>query len=111
MLLVILGPEFFLDPGEEVDREELLSEGLLFAFSGAFMSAIVWGFWKEFPFTRHLAVSFFVVVSTVKDLLSPDMLYALAFTIFPVWYFYFKPNVVAYYRELKRIDRLPIADR
>lgn len=110
VLVAVLGFEFFAAEGEEINREEILSEGLLFAFAGAFMSAIAWGFWKEHPVTRHLAVSYFVVVSAIKNPLSENMLYALVLTAFPAWYFYFKPNVVAYYEELKRPGRLPIAD-
>ncbi len=66
--------------------------------------AIAYGFWKDRPWSRHAAVSFWVVEGwflmmsegSGPEGLIPSLI-GLGITI---WYFYVRPNVVAYYRAI-----------
>ena len=102
-------PGDFSINGRPVSHEEwIASVGPVLAPFGLLVLALTYGFTKRRTWTRHVAVALFVspAVSIFfpksRDLwLGGAALLSLVIPLgLAVWYFYAKPNVVEYYREL-----------
>lgn len=98
--------------GEHVTRGEWLHIAApLVAVIGVLMACISYGFAKQKAWSRHLAIAMFALIVVYASVLGAFNLIHRAImwraiingTLFggaSVWYFYFKPNVAAYFREL-----------
>jgi hypothetical protein len=98
--------------GERVTRSEWLHIAApLVAVIGFLMALISYGFAKQKPWSRRLVIAIFgliivyAVVTGALGLIRPAIVWraignGAVFGCVSVWYFYFKPNVVAYFREL-----------
>ncbi len=110
LVFALFGPEMgtYLINNQPVDRETFqkffIANFLPFVVvSGPLLVAIAYGFWKDRPWSRHAAVSFWVVEGMFlmrsggsgQDLTPTLIAFAIA-----MWYFYVRPNVVAYYRAI-----------
>jgi hypothetical protein len=83
----------------------------LVAVIGVLMACISYGFATEKAWSRHVVIAMFgliVVYATTLGALNlirhAIMWRAINGSLFggtSVWFFYFKPNIVAYFRELK----------
>ena len=105
--------------GERVTRSEWLHIAApIVAVIGILMAFIANGFATQKYWSRHLVIAIFVLIIVYATTLGAlnlihhaNMWRAIINgTLFggtSVWYFYFKPNVVAYFRELKK-RALPI---
>jgi hypothetical protein len=114
ILLAILDVGPHLMAGEEVTRSEWLHIAApLVAVIGCLMALIAFGLGTRKPWARHLVLAMFVliivyasVLGAVNVLRHSIMWRAIAnaavFSCVASWYFYFKPNVAAYFRELAR---------
>jgi hypothetical protein len=114
ILLAILdiGPHFM--GGERVTRDEWLHIAApLVAVIGVLMACIAYGFAAQKHWSRHLVIAMFVLIVVYASILGALNLIhhtimwraIINGTLFggaSVWYFYFKPNVAAYFRELDR---------
>ena len=99
--------------GERVTRAEWLHIAApLVAVIGILMAFIAYGFATQKYWSRHLVIAIFVLIIVYATTLGALNLIHHAImwraiingTLFggaSVWYFYFKPNVAAYFRELK----------
>ena len=100
--------------GERVTRSEWLHIAApLVAVIGILMAFIAYGFATQKYWSRHLVIAIFVLIVVYASSLGALNLILRAImwraiingTLFggaSVWYFYFKPNVAAYFRELKK---------
>jgi hypothetical protein len=100
--------------GEHVTRTEWLHIAApLVAVIGVLMACIAYGFAAQKHWSRHLVIAVFVLIVVYASILGGLNLIHQAImwraiingTLFggaSVWYFYFKPNVAAYFRELDR---------
>ena len=115
---VLFGPEAgtYLINDQEVDRETfqrfLIGNFLpLVVVSVPLLLAIAYGFWKDEPWSRHVAVSYWVF-GGIFSMMSGGS--GLTSTLIPlgiaIWYFYYKPNVVAYYRAIATTPGEPISE-
>ena len=98
--------------GERVTREEWLHLAApLVAGIGVLMACSSYGFTKEKAWSRHVVIAMFVLIVVYASILGLMNLMHRAImwraiingTLFggaSVWYFYFKPNVAEYFREL-----------
>ena len=98
--------------GERVTRTEWLHIAApLVAVIGILMACISYGFASQKHWPRHLVIAMFVVILVYASILGALNLIHQAImwraiidgTLFggaSVWYFYFKPNVAAYFCEL-----------
>jgi hypothetical protein len=98
--------------GERVTRAEWLHIAApLVAVIGILMALIAHGFAAQQPWSRHLVIAMFVLIVVYASILGALNLIHHAImwraiingTVFggaAVWYFYFKPNVAAYFCEL-----------
>ncbi len=98
--------------GERVTRDEWLHIAApLVAVIGILMAFIAYGFTRQKPWSRHVVIAMFVLIVVYASILGALNLIHHAImwraiingTVFggaAVWYFYFKPNVAAYFREL-----------
>jgi hypothetical protein len=118
MYLAILLAIFDVGPrimgGERVTRGEWLHIAApLVAVIGILMALISFGLTAQKPWSRHLVIIIFALIfihASVFGFLNlihrPIMWRALinsaVFGGVSVWYFYLKPNVAAYFRELSR---------
>lgn len=77
--------------------------------AGGVLLAIGYGFWKERSWSRELVMGFWLLVGVCVLALTAyapptKKMFALGDLVIDVgiavWYFYFKPNVVEYYRSL-----------
>jgi threonine/homoserine efflux transporter RhtA len=98
--------------GERVTRSEWLHIAVpVVAVIGILMACSAYGFHAHRPWSRHLVVAMFGLI--VVYAASLGALNVLRYTIMwraiingsvfggaSVWYFYLKPNVAAYFREL-----------
>jgi len=93
--------------GERVTRAEWLH------IAAPLVAVISYGFATEEPWSRHLVIAMFVLIVVYASILGALSLIHHAImwraiinaTVFggaSVWYFYFKPNVAAYFRELSK---------
>jgi hypothetical protein len=99
--------------GERVTRAEWLHIAApLVAVIGVLMAFIAYGFAAQKYWSRHLVIAMFVLIVVYASILGALNLIHHAImwraiingTLFggaSVWYFYSKPNVAAYFRELK----------
>jgi hypothetical protein len=112
MLAILdIGPHIMA--GERVTRAEWLHIAApLVAVIGVLMAFIAYGFAAQKYWSRHLVIAMFVLIVVYASILGALNLIHHAImwraiingTLFggaSVWYFYSKPNVAAYFRELK----------
>jgi len=104
--------------GERVTRTEWLHIAApLVAVIGILMACISYGFASQKHWPRHLVIAMFVVILVYASILGALNLIHQAImwraiingTLFggaSVWYFYVKPNVVQYFRELNDASKL-----
>jgi hypothetical protein len=98
--------------GERVTRTEWLHIAApLVAVIGILMAFIAYGFAGQKHWSRHLVIAMFSLIIVYASILGalnvihhPVMwraiINATVFGAASAWYFYFKPNVAAYFREL-----------
>ena len=111
LAILDIGPHIM--GGERVTREEWLRIAApLVAAIGVLMACISYGFATEKAWSRHVVIAMFALIVVYASILGALNLIHRAImcraiingTLFggaSVWYFYFKPNVAAYFRELK----------
>jgi hypothetical protein len=112
LAILDIGPHIM--GGERVTREEWLHIAApLVAVIGVLMACISYGFATAKPWSRHLVIAIFALIIVYASILGalnlihhPIMWRAIINgTLFggaSVWYFYFKPNVAEYFRELAK---------
>jgi hypothetical protein len=112
ILLAILDIGPHIMGGERVTRSEWLQIAApLVAVIGILMAFIAYGFGARKRWSRHLVIAMFGLIIVYATILGALNLIHHAImwraiingTLFggaSVWYFYFKPNVAAYFREL-----------
>jgi hypothetical protein len=110
LAILDIGPHIM--GGERVTREEWLHIAApLVAVIGVLMACISYGFATEKPWSRHVVIAMFALIVVYASILGALNLIHHAImwraiisgTLFGgalVWYFYFKPNVTDYFREL-----------
>jgi hypothetical protein len=112
ILLAILdvGPHFM--GGERVTRSEWLHIAApLVAVIGGLMASIAYAFAACKPYSRHLVMTIFILIIVYASALGAlgvlrhtimwrAIVDAFLFGCVAAWYFYFKANVAAYFREL-----------
>ena len=114
ILLAILDIGPHMMGGERVTRSEWLHIAApLVAVIGILMAFIAYGFATQKYWSRHLVIAMFVLIVVYASILGAlnlihhaimwrAIINASVFGGASVWYFYFKPNVAAYFRELDR---------
>jgi hypothetical protein len=104
---------------ETVSGPEFLRRGgLMWIAVSGLMLAISYMLYRHDPDSRPLMIAFWVmfgVISLTQPFLLPgeasvDVTWVIALTI-AIWYLYFKPNVVAYYRALRDAEAARAAAR
>jgi hypothetical protein len=112
ILLAILDIGPHLMGGERVTRSEWLHIAApLAAVIGCLMALIACGLGAGRPWSRHLVMTIFILIIAYASALgAANMLRhtimwraivnASVFGCVAAWYFYFKPNVAGYFREL-----------
>ena len=110
LVLLKIGPAVI--GGERVTRTEWLHIAApLVAVIGILMAFISYGLASRRPWSRHLVIAMFgLIIVYASNLGALNLIHrAIVWraiingTLFgsaSVWYFYFKPNVAAYFREL-----------
>ena len=100
--------------GERVTRAEWLHIAApLIAVIGCLMALIAYGFRAGKPWSRHLVIAMFTLIIVYAatlgalnvlrhTIMSRAIVNGFVFGSASVWYFYFKPNVAAYFRQLTR---------
>jgi hypothetical protein len=118
ILLAILDVGPHIMGGERVTRIEWLHIAApLVAVIGVLMAFISYGFATHKHWSRHLVIAMFaLIVVYATSLGALNLLHhaimwraiinASVFGCASAWYFYFKPNVASYFRELKVDNRL-----
>jgi len=113
ILLAVLNIGPHIMGGEHVARTEWLHIAApLVAVIGILMAFIAYGFAGQKHWSRHVVIAMFVLIVVYASILGALNLIhhtimwraIINGTLFggaSVWYFYFKPNVAAYFRELK----------
>jgi hypothetical protein len=98
--------------GERVTRTEWLHIAApLVAVIGILMTCIAYGFAAQKAWSRHLVIAMFSLIIVYASVLGAlnlihhaimwrAIINASVFGAASVWYFYFKPNVVGYFRGL-----------
>ena len=111
LAILDIGPHIM--GGERVTREEWLHiAASLVAVIGVLMACISYGFATEKAWSRHVVIAMFGLIIVYATILGALKLIRHAImrraiingSLFggtSVWFFYFKPNIVAYFRELK----------
>ena len=112
LAIVDLGPH--LMGGETVTRSEWLHIAApLVAVIGCLMASIAYGLAACKAWSRHLVMTIFVLIIVYATVLGAlnvlrhtimwrAIVNASVFGCASAWYFYFKPNVAAYFRELAK---------
>jgi hypothetical protein len=112
ILLAILDIGPHMMGGQHVTRAEWLRIAApLVAVIGILMAFIAYGFAGQKPWSRHVVIAMFVLIVVYASILGAlnmvhhaimwrAIINASAFGGASVWYFYFKPNVAAYFCEL-----------
>jgi hypothetical protein len=107
-----IGPH--LMGGEKVTRLEWLHIAApLVAVIGCLMALTAYGLTARKPWSRHVVLAIFVLIIVYASVLGAGnvlrhsimwraILNGSLFGAAAGWYFYFKPNVAAYFRELAR---------
>ena len=113
ILLAILDIGPHIMGGERVTRSEWLHIAApLVAVIGILMAFVAYGFATQKHWSRHLVITIFALIIVYASILGVLNVIHRAImwraiingTLFggvSVWYFYFKPTVAAYFRELK----------
>ena len=113
ILLAVLDIGPHIMGGERVTRSEWLHIAApLVAVIGILMAFIAYGFAALKPWSRHLVIAMFVLIVVYASILGAlslihhaimwrAIINASVFGAASVWYFYFKPNVAAYFHELE----------
>jgi len=98
--------------GERVTRTDWLHIAApLVTVIGILIGFIAYGFAGQKRWSRHLVIAMFVLIVVYASILGAlnlihhaimwrAIINASVFGAASVWYFYFKPNVAAYFREL-----------
>ena len=112
ILLAILDIGPHIMGGERVTRTEWLHIAApLVAVIGILMALIAYGFAGQKPWSRQLVIAMFILIVVYASILGAlnlihhaimwrAIINASVFGGAAVWYFYFKPNVAAYFCEL-----------
>jgi hypothetical protein len=112
LAIVDIGPH--LMGGEKVTRWEWLHIAApLVAVIGCLMASIAYGLAACKAWSRHLVMAIFVLIIVYATVLGAlnvlrhtimwrAIVNASVFGCASAWYFYFKPNVAAYFRELAK---------
>jgi hypothetical protein len=112
LAILDIGPHIM--GGERVTRTEWLHIAApLVAVIGVLMACISYGFATAKAWSRHVVISMFALIVVYATILGALNLIHRAImwraflngTLFggaSVWYFYFKPNVAEYFRELAK---------
>jgi len=118
ILLAVCGIGPTMMGGEPVARSEWLHIAApLVAVIGLLMAMIAYGFAARKPWSRHIVIAMFSLIIVYSSILgalnlihhaimSRAIINASVFGGASAWYFYFKPNVAAYFRELRIADAL-----
>jgi hypothetical protein len=98
--------------GERVTREEWLHFAApLVAIIGILMALVAYGFAKQKTWSRYLVIAMFSLIIIYASILGTlnlirhaimwrAIINGAVFGCASAWYFYLKPNVAAYFREL-----------
>jgi hypothetical protein len=112
ILLAVLDIGPHIMGGERVTRDEWLHIAApLVAVIGISMAFVACGFAAQRPWSRHLVIAMFVLIVVYASILGAlnvihhaimwrAIINASVFGGASIWYFYFKPNVAAYFCEL-----------
>jgi hypothetical protein len=112
LAILDIGPH--LMGGEKVTRLEWLHIAApLVAVIGCLMASIAYGLAARKAWSRHLVMAIFVLIIVYASVLGAlnvlrhtimwhAIVNASVFGCASAWYFYFKPNVAAYFRELAK---------
>ena len=112
ILLAVLDVGPHLMGGERVTRAAWLHIAApLVAVIGCLMMLIAYGFGARKPWSRHFVLAIFALIIVYASILGATnvlhhsimwraILNASLFGSAAGWYFYLKPNVAAYFREL-----------
>jgi hypothetical protein len=110
LAILDIGPH--LMGGERVTRQEWLNIAApLVAVIGVLMACISYGFATEKTWSHHLVIAMFALIVVSASILGAlnlihhaimwrAIINGALFGGASVWYFYFKPTVAAYFREL-----------
>jgi len=114
ILLAILDIGPHLMGGEKVTRSEWLHIAApLVAVIGCLMALIAYGLGARKPWSRHVVLAIFVLIIGYSSVLGAmnvlrhsimwrAIINGSLFGAAAGWYFYFKPNVAAYFRGLAK---------
>jgi len=112
LAILDIGPHFM--GGERVTRHEWLHIAApLVAVIGCLMALIAYGLGARKPWSRHLVIAIFILIILYASALGALNVFRRTIMWRPIvnasffgcaagWYFYFKPNVAAYFRELAK---------
>ena len=118
ILLVLLKIGPVVMGGERVTRTEWLHIAApLVAAIGILMAMICYALASRKPWSRHLVIAMFTLIIVYATILGTlnllrhsimwrALINATVFGCLSAWYFYLKPNMVQYFRELKGASRL-----
>ena len=110
LAILDIGPH--LMGGEHVTREEwLYIAAPLVAVIGVLMACISYGFAMTKPWSRHVVIAMFALIVVYASILGAlnlihhaimwrALINGTVFGCASAWYFYFKTNVAAYFREV-----------
>ena len=110
LAILEIGPHIM--GGERVTREAWLHIAApLVAVIGVLMACISYGFATKKAWSRHVVIAMFGLIAVYATILGAlnlihhaimwrAIINASVFGAASVWFFYFKPNVTAYFREL-----------
>jgi hypothetical protein len=113
ILLAIYGIGPAIIGGERVTRAQWLHIAApLVAVIGMLMALVSYAFVSQKPWSRHFVTTMFVLIVLYASILGAlnlihhavmwrAIINASMFGAASVWYFYIKPNVAAYFRELR----------
>jgi hypothetical protein len=114
ILLAILDQGPHIMGGEKVSRSEWLHIAApLVAAIGCLMASIAYGLGASKPWSRHLVMATFALIIMYASALGAlnllrhaimwrAIVHSSLFGCAATWYFYFKRNVAAYFRQLAR---------
>ena len=114
IVLAILDIGPYLMGGEKVTRSEWLHFAApVVAVIGCLMASIAYALAARKAWSRHLVMAIFVLIIVYATALAAlnllrhtimwrAIVNAPVFACASAWYFYFKPNVAAYFRELAK---------
>jgi hypothetical protein len=118
-LLALSGVGSYNISGRAVSqREFLIATGPFLLPSTIVLLLTCWGISKQRPWSRYTAASFWAVMilgwalspsihAEPIGLISCQVLPLFIALLASVWYFFAKPNVVAYYRHISKSAQLP----